>query len=277
MSYRVIIIAPPTHFPVGLKEFFEEYPHAVIEIYHPEYADLRKYFFWGYLIDIIEEYDPRLSIHYELDPKNYECDLYLEVAEVKTTPEKEKEFPVHIWPLSQGSIDLQRFLRLPNEKKEELWEIQKQHYEVARSLQPRLADADSQSSVSSIDSQQGEHPSTDSPWWTPEQKKSSRWDTDEKEDSVFRNYLVIPENLSGRVEQAHLNCVEEVIALLMGERPLSRKRQGELKVKHQADALDWFHQFCEANKIPENAVWLRGLIEKEIPWPKIKGTMQDHD
>ena len=132
MSYRVVIIAPPSHFPVGLDEFLEEIPRSTIEIYHPHYAQLEKFFFGLYLKDLLLDY-PRIVIHCESEPKNQACDLYIEVGESPPLNALEKKF----WPLSQGSVDLLEFLprrEAPSLRtKEHDWETrnQKKDYDLS--------------------------------------------------------------------------------------------------------------------------------------------------
>lgn len=139
MSFKVIILAPPTHFPVGFSEFIETYPEAQIEIYHPDYQDLGKYFFARLIKDLLLEFR-QVSVIAQLEPLDSSCDLYLEVAEVDRPPEEEQKFPLNIWPRSRGSLDLRCFLELSTRGQDELWEIQKSHNAVAPFQPPRVSD-----------------------------------------------------------------------------------------------------------------------------------------
>ena len=114
---NVILLAPPAYFPIGLREFFEVYPQARIQIYHPDYADLSKFFFGGLIKDLLSEW-PQIEVFPTGKHPEHTCDLYLEVAEVPLSHEEEKRLPIDVWPQSKGSLDLREFIHPRKEQPE---------------------------------------------------------------------------------------------------------------------------------------------------------------
>lgn len=102
MSFKLIILAPPSHFPIGLTEFIQTYPGAKIEIYHSDYHSPAKF--------------RRISIFNQSEPSNKNCDLLIQVTE--SPLQEETGFPVIVWPLSRGSLDLRHFTELVDQVQE---------------------------------------------------------------------------------------------------------------------------------------------------------------
>jgi len=106
---KLIIIGPPTHFPIGLDEFYLCYPYSKIILYHPGYANLT----WD-LEKTISTYG--LKVVPEKCPLSPECDLIIEVTDEpnpmesvpKIAPETKKT-----WRLERGPVDLRTLCHIP--------------------------------------------------------------------------------------------------------------------------------------------------------------------
>ena len=92
---RVIIVGPPSHFPIGLKEFRAAYPDAEIILYHPQYEDLSKWVYGDLLLSLISDYG-------------------IVVVPSAYTNKDQCDHLIHVgvdWPWSEGSVNLRKYIK----------------------------------------------------------------------------------------------------------------------------------------------------------------------
>jgi len=277
MYRNVLILGPPSHFPVGLEKFQQANPGVVIRLCHPYYADLDKFFFGAWVKDVLDD-DPCLKLSF-LERPLVDADLVIAVLkDSESAGELHFQYEsVVVWPEKNGSVDLEKFIAV-----DRLTAVEQAEWNDLIGGKKEKQGVITWDDFSVDDKGKGKEKRSDDKGKGKEKRSGDRrpqpqlpyndWRKANKEPLFENGSLKVPERMNKATEDTLFEILFSVACYLTSPGAiLSREAFEVIRSDNVAKVLEWFLQFCSENGLPDNAVLIsNSCCESKFSWSAFK-------